>query len=59
MQSVLGSADDDRLTYADSLRMISAGVIENPDTARYRLTIPTTTTTSTTTSKSTSKSKKK
>jgi hypothetical protein len=40
LQSITGSADDDRLTYADSLRMISAGIIANPDTTRYRLTLP-------------------
>lgn len=28
-------ADDDRLGYADSLQMIRAGLIENPDTLRY------------------------
>jgi hypothetical protein len=41
LQSIPGSADDDRLTYTDTLRMISAGLLANPDTARYRLTLPT------------------
>jgi hypothetical protein len=41
LQFIPGSADDDRLTYTDTLRMISAGLLANPDTARYRLTLPT------------------